>query len=56
VIALATFRVLAKGYLDADTALPSAAHCPPLRSLRRPGDRSQTRGAVLREGAVLGLS
>jgi hypothetical protein len=52
--ATATFRVLAKGDLDADAALASAVGCPPppssLTPLRRP--LSFQRG-VLREGAAL---
>ncbi|MGA8333625.1 MAG: hypothetical protein WB761_02690, partial [Solirubrobacteraceae bacterium] len=51
-IALATFRVLAKGDVEADAALASEVGCPPaLRSLTpAPGERSQSRGAV---GAAL---
>ena len=51
--AVLTFRVLAKGGLAADAALASAVACPPTRSLRRPADRSQTRGVVLREAEAL---
>ena len=49
---MATFRVLAKGDVEADAALASEVGCPPaLRSLTpAPGERSQSRGAV---GAAL---
>ena len=52
--ALATFRVLAKGDLDADAVLASAVGCaPPPRSLTPPRRPLSTRGVVLREGAAL---
>jgi hypothetical protein len=50
----ATFRVLAKGDLGADAALASGVGCRRRRGRwRRRGDRSQTRRAMLGEGAAL---
>ena len=52
--ASATFRVLAKGDLDAHAALASAVGCaPPPRSLTPPRRPLSNQGVVLHEGAAL---